>query len=92
MTITKLGLNAGNRTRRTNIMRKECGSYSTRREAPQARGCNVDAIRASSSRRAFLKAGAGLVAGGAVAPGSAIAQGVGVMDADPELRRLQTTC
>jgi 5-methylthioadenosine/S-adenosylhomocysteine deaminase len=31
-----------------------------------------------------------LVAGGAVAPGSAIAQGVGVMDADPKLRRLQT--
>jgi cytosine/adenosine deaminase-related metal-dependent hydrolase len=69
-------------------MRKECGSDSTRREAPQAGSCNDDAgARASSSRRAFLKAGAGLVAVGAIAPGSTIAQGV---DADPELHRLQT--
>jgi 5-methylthioadenosine/S-adenosylhomocysteine deaminase len=68
-------------------MRKECGSHSTGREAPQARRCNDEAVPgASSSRRAFLKAGAGLVAGGAVAPGSAVAQGV----ADAELRRLQT--
>ncbi len=71
-------------------MRKESGSHSTMREAPQARGGNDDAVPgAPSSRRAFLKAGAGLAAGGAVAPGRAIAQGVGV-DADAELRRLQT--
>jgi 5-methylthioadenosine/S-adenosylhomocysteine deaminase len=67
-------------------MRQECGSHSTGREAPQARRGNDEVVPgASSSRRAFLKAGAGLVAGGAVAPGSAIAQGV----ADAELRRLQ---
>jgi 5-methylthioadenosine/S-adenosylhomocysteine deaminase len=72
-------------------MSKDCRSYSTLREAPQARGCNDDAVPGSpSSRRAFLKAGAGFAAGGAVAPGSAIAQGVGVTDGDAELRRLQT--
>src|SRR5947209_6921258 len=68
-------------------MGKQCGGYSTRHESPQARDPNGDAApSASSSRRAFLKAGAGLVA----APGSAIAQGVGMTDADAELHRLQT--
>jgi 5-methylthioadenosine/S-adenosylhomocysteine deaminase len=46
-----------------------------------------------SSRRAFLKAGAGLAAGGAVAQmatGGALAQGVGPADVGAELRRLQT--
>ena len=71
-------------------MRKEYGSYSTMREAPQTRGCNDDVVAgAPSSRRAFLKAGAGFAAGGTVAPGSAVAQGVGVTDADAELCRLQ---
>jgi cytosine/adenosine deaminase-related metal-dependent hydrolase len=48
---------------------------------------------AQSSRRALLKAGAGLAAGGAVAQmaaGGALAQGAGPADADAELRRLQT--
>jgi 5-methylthioadenosine/S-adenosylhomocysteine deaminase len=68
-------------------MGKQCGGYSTRHESPQARDPSGDAApSASSSRRAFLKAGAGLVA----APGSAIAQGIGMTDADAELHRLQT--
>jgi 5-methylthioadenosine/S-adenosylhomocysteine deaminase len=72
-------------------MRKECGSSSTNRDAPQAPGCNDRLIpEVPSSRRAFLKAGASLVAGGAVAPGIAIAQGVSATDGDAELRRLQT--
>jgi 5-methylthioadenosine/S-adenosylhomocysteine deaminase len=48
---------------------------------------------APSSRRAFLRAGAGLAAGAAVAQipvGSPLAQGVGATEADSELRRLQT--
>jgi len=46
----------------------------------------------ASSRRGFLKAGAGLAAGGAaaqIAP-SALAQGAGATDPDAELRRLQS--
>ena len=74
-------------------MRKGCGSYLGRREASQARGHDGDAIPgAPSSRRAFLKAGAGLAAGGAVAPmppGSVLAQGAGATEADAELRRVQ---
>jgi 5-methylthioadenosine/S-adenosylhomocysteine deaminase len=69
------------------------GSYPTKREAPAACGCAEDAIAgAPASRRAFLKAGAGLAAGGAVAqmPPSALAQGIGATDTDAELRRLQT--
>jgi cytosine/adenosine deaminase-related metal-dependent hydrolase len=58
---------------------------------PQARGHDVDAFAgAPSSRRAFLKAGAGLAAGSAAAQisaGGALAQGAGASDA--ELRRLQ---
>jgi cytosine/adenosine deaminase-related metal-dependent hydrolase len=47
---------------------------------------------ARSSRRAFLKVGAGLAAGGAIArtgDAGALAQGVGAADPDSELRRLQ---
>jgi cytosine/adenosine deaminase-related metal-dependent hydrolase len=58
---------------------------------PQPCGHDADAFAgAPSSRRAFLKAGAGLAAGGAVAQlpaGGALAQGAGATDA--ELRRLQ---
>jgi 5-methylthioadenosine/S-adenosylhomocysteine deaminase len=75
-------------------MRKGCGSYPTRPEMPEARGCAGDAsAHARSSRRAFLKAGAGLAAGGAVAQmpaGSALGQGGGATDADADVRRLQT--
>jgi 5-methylthioadenosine/S-adenosylhomocysteine deaminase len=58
------------------------------------RGSNraLPEAKAPSSRRAFLKAGAGLAAGGAVARmagASALAQAVAT-DADLELRRLQT--
>jgi 5-methylthioadenosine/S-adenosylhomocysteine deaminase len=63
-------------------MRKASGSDQARPEP-----------NAGSSRRAVLKAGAGLAAGGAVAQmaaGGALAQGVGPADADAELRRLQT--
>ena len=70
-------------------MRKGCGSYPT--TMPQPRGHDADAFAgAPSSRRAFLKAGAGLAAGGAAAQlpaGGALAQGAGATDA--ELRRLQ---
>jgi 5-methylthioadenosine/S-adenosylhomocysteine deaminase len=73
-------------------MRKGCGSYPTRPITPEARGYEGDAVLgAQSSRRAFLKSGAGLAAGAAVAQmpsGSALAQGVGATDADAELRRL----
>jgi 5-methylthioadenosine/S-adenosylhomocysteine deaminase len=74
-------------------MRKRRSSYPTRPKTPGARGYDRDAVPGSqSSRRAFLKAGAGLAAGAAAAqmpPGSALAQGVGATDADAELRRLQ---
>jgi 5-methylthioadenosine/S-adenosylhomocysteine deaminase len=70
-------------------MRKGCGNHPT--TVPEARGHDGDAFAgAPSSRRAFLKAGAGLAAGGAAAQmpaGGALAQGVGATDA--ELRRLQ---
>jgi 5-methylthioadenosine/S-adenosylhomocysteine deaminase len=70
-------------------MRKGCGSHPS--GMPQARGHDADAFAgAPSSRRAFLKAGAGLAAGGAAAQlpaGGALAQGAGATDA--ELRRLQ---
>jgi 5-methylthioadenosine/S-adenosylhomocysteine deaminase len=70
-------------------MRKGRGSHPT--TMPQARGYDADAFAgAPSSRRAFLKAGAGLAAGGAAAQisaGGALAQGAGATDA--ELRRLQ---
>jgi cytosine/adenosine deaminase-related metal-dependent hydrolase len=74
-------------------MRKRRGNHPTKREAPEACGCAEDAVPgAPSSRRAFLKAGAGLAAGGAVAqmPPGALAQGIGATDTDAELRRLQT--
>jgi 5-methylthioadenosine/S-adenosylhomocysteine deaminase len=70
-------------------MRKGCGSHPT--TMPQPRGHDADAFAgAPSSRRTFLKAGAGLAAGGAAAQlpaGGALAQGAGATDA--ELRRLQ---
>ena len=69
-------------------MRKGCGSHPT--TVPEARGHDGDAFAgAPSSRRAFLKAGAGLAAGGAaqMPAGGALAQGVGATDT--ELRRLQ---
>jgi 5-methylthioadenosine/S-adenosylhomocysteine deaminase len=70
-------------------MRKSCGSHPT--GMPQPRDHDGDApAGAPSSRRAFLKAGAGLAAGGAAAQmpaGDALAQGAGATDA--ELRRLQ---
>jgi 5-methylthioadenosine/S-adenosylhomocysteine deaminase len=66
--------------------------HPTTPEMPHARHRDGNALQgARSSRRAFLKAGAGLTAGGAVAqlpPGSALAQAVAT-DADAELRRLQ---
>ena len=70
-------------------MRKRCGSHPTKSATPEPRDPGGDAVGdARSSRRAFLKAGAGLAAGGAVAPTPpALAQGVGATDAD--LRRLQ---
>jgi 5-methylthioadenosine/S-adenosylhomocysteine deaminase len=70
-------------------MRDWCSSNPTRPEVLDARGCEEGA---KSSRRAFLKSGAGLAAGGALAQwpaGSSFAQGVGAADADAELRRLQ---
>ena len=73
-------------------MRKGRGSDATGREAPQARGCNDDAVPgAPSSRRAFLKAGAGLAAGGAVAhaPGVPSRRASARRTADADLRRLQ---
>jgi 5-methylthioadenosine/S-adenosylhomocysteine deaminase len=74
-------------------MRKRRSSYPTRPKTAGARGYDGDAVPgAQSSRRAFLKVGAGLAAGAAVAqmpPGSALAQGVGATDADVELRRLR---
>ena len=74
-------------------MLKRCSSYPTRSEMPEARDDGEEAFAGpQSSRRAFLKAGAGLTAGGAVAqmpPGSALAQVLGATDADAELRRLQ---
>jgi 5-methylthioadenosine/S-adenosylhomocysteine deaminase len=69
-------------------MRKGCGNHPTKSATPEPRGHGGDAVDARSSRRAFLKAGAGLAAGGAVAPmPPALAQGVGATDT--ELRRLQ---
>jgi cytosine/adenosine deaminase-related metal-dependent hydrolase len=72
-------------------MRKKSSGDPTRSEVPSARDGNA-APGAASSRRAFLKAGAGLAAGGAVVqipPVSALAQGAGASDPDAELRRLQ---
>jgi 5-methylthioadenosine/S-adenosylhomocysteine deaminase len=74
-------------------MRKRCSSNPARPETPEARGYAEDAVPAAqSSRRGFLKAGAGLAAGGAAAQMSprALAQGAVATDADAELRRLQT--
>ena len=65
---------------------------STPPDTPEARGHDEGALPGGSSRRGFLKAGAGFAAGGAVAqmsPG-ALAQGAGATDPDAELRRLQT--
>jgi 5-methylthioadenosine/S-adenosylhomocysteine deaminase len=59
----------------------------------KASGSDQARPNAQASRRAILKAGAGLAAGGAVAQmaaGGALAQGAGPADADVELRRLQT--
>src|SRR5438105_1809519 len=54
---------------------------------------NDGSRRAGSSRRTFVKSGAGLITGGAVAqllPGAALAQSIGATEPDSELRRLQT--
>jgi cytosine/adenosine deaminase-related metal-dependent hydrolase len=69
-------------------MRDWCSSNPTRPEVLDARGCDQGA---RSSRRAFLKSGAGLAAGGALAqlPVRALAQGAGAADPDAELHRLQ---
>jgi 5-methylthioadenosine/S-adenosylhomocysteine deaminase len=73
-----------------------CSQSDRNRAAPEtteARGHAVSpSPRGGTSRREFVKSGAGLVAGGAAAqmwPGRALAQETGVTDADAELRALR---
>src|SRR5207253_2477415 len=77
--------------------RRAMGSPSDRNvAAPETTEAGSPAVRpparGGTSRREFVKSGAGLVAGGAAAlmlPGRALAQEAGVADTDAELRALR---